>query len=183
MLLLSSKSREQKNLAPRFPSPKVISASVWTMVDFPVPARPLSQSTRLPCLSSSHPSSCRRKSLLVPLRHPCLFSERCPAQSVWRMLFRRIWSISPYSRVITHHQTTRKKGSRWVEGSCHRYLVVTKSGMDLRHVGGGFVLITNLILHYGIANVFNQTTQLIRILDVVEKSLSLPLLCQRLEFS
>ena len=55
--------------------------------------------------------------------------------------------------------------------------------MDLRHVGGDFVLTTNLVVHHGITNIFNQTTQLIRILDVVEKSLNLPLLCQRLEFS
>ena len=41
----------------------------------------------------------------------------------------------------------------------------------------------NLIFHHSIADVFDQTTQFIRILDVVEKSLSLPLLCQWLEFS
>ena len=43
-------------------------------------------------------------------------------------------------------------------------------------------MITNLIFHHGIANVFDQTSKLIRILDVVEKSLNLPLLCQWLEF-
>jgi len=54
--------------------------------------------------------------------------------------------------------------------------------MDLSHMGSGFVLTTNLIFHHGIPNVFNQAIQLIRILDVVEKSLNLPLLRQRLEF-
>ena len=55
--------------------------------------------------------------------------------------------------------------------------------MDLRHVGGEFYLITNLVIHHGIANIFDQTAQFIRILDVVEKALNLPLFCQWLEFS
>jgi len=33
-----AKSREQKKLAPSFPSANVVSANVWAMVDFPVPA-------------------------------------------------------------------------------------------------------------------------------------------------
>ena len=44
-----------------------------------------------------------------------------------------------------------------------------------------FRLRTNLIFYDGIANVVNQTAQLIRIHDVVEEALSLPLACQRFE--
>jgi hypothetical protein len=36
-LLRSAKSREQKKLAPSFPSANVISANVWAMADFPGP--------------------------------------------------------------------------------------------------------------------------------------------------
>ena len=57
-----------------------------------------------------------------------------------------------------------------------------KSGIGFRHTGSGFVLTTNLIVHHGIADVFDQATQLICILDVVEKSLDLALLRQWLEF-
>jgi hypothetical protein len=54
--------------------------------------------------------------------------------------------------------------------------------MDVRHGGSEPVLIAHLIVHHGITNVFDQTTQFIRILDVVEKALNLPLICQWLEF-
>jgi hypothetical protein len=54
--------------------------------------------------------------------------------------------------------------------------------LDVRYRDGSFFLITNLIFHHHIPDVFDQTTQLIRILDVVEKSLNLSLLCQWLEF-
>ena len=57
-----------------------------------------------------------------------------------------------------------------------------QSEIDINYGRGEFVLITNLIFHHGIANVFDQTGQFIRILDVVEKSLNLPLLCQWFEF-
>ena len=78
-LLRSSKSREQKKLAPSFPFLKVVSANDWAMVDFPVPARPLSQKTRwLPSFSNQHSISLRT-SFLVPFRHLCLFPQRCPA--------------------------------------------------------------------------------------------------------
>ena len=56
------------------------------------------------------------------------------------------------------------------------------SETELSHGRGKFVLTTNLVFHHRIANVFDQTAQFIRILDIVEKSLDLPLLCQRLEF-
>ena len=57
-----------------------------------------------------------------------------------------------------------------------------KSEMDVRHGGSKSVLITNLIVHYCIMNISDQTIQLIRIPDVVEKALNPPLVCQRLEF-
>ena len=143
MLLLPSKSREQKKLAPSFPSAKVISANVCAMVDFPVPVRLLSQNTRWPCSSSSQSSSCRRTSLLVPLRQPCMFPERCPASTVWCMLFRRIWSTSPYLPAITRHQMARKKGSRWVDSSYRTCLAVTQSEIDIKYEGSRFALIAN----------------------------------------
>jgi len=40
-----------------------------------------------------------------------------------------------------------------------------------------------LILHHRIANIFNQTSQFVRILDVGEKALDHSLVFQRLEFS
>jgi len=42
-LLRSSKSREQKNEAPSHPSANSLSAMVWAMVLFPVPASPFNQ--------------------------------------------------------------------------------------------------------------------------------------------
>jgi hypothetical protein len=42
-LLLSSKSREQKNVAPSLPSANILSEIVWAMVVFPVPATPFNQ--------------------------------------------------------------------------------------------------------------------------------------------
>jgi len=51
--------------------------------------------------------------------------------------------------------------------------------MDVRHRGSGTVLIANLIVyHHGIMNIPDQTTQLVHILDIVEKTLNLPLICQ-----
>ena len=98
-LLRSSKSREQKKLAPSFPSAKVVSANVWAMVDFPVPARPLSQKTRWPrSLVSQSPISLRT-SFLVPFRHPGLFPHRCPAFAVWCTLSRSARSADSYPPV------------------------------------------------------------------------------------
>jgi hypothetical protein len=57
-----------------------------------------------------------------------------------------------------------------------------RSETDVRHSGSVSVLIANLIVHHGITNVFDKTTQFIRILDVVEKAFDLPLICQWLEF-
>ena len=54
--------------------------------------------------------------------------------------------------------------------------------MDVRRRGRKSVLITNLIVHRGIANIFDQTPQFIRVLDVVEKTRNLPLIHQWLEF-
>ena len=42
---------------------------------------------------------------------------------------------------------------------------------------------TYLIIHHCVTNIFNQTTKLIRILDVVEETLNLPLFRQWPEFS
>ena len=39
-----------------------------------------------------------------------------------------------------------------------------------------------LILHHRVADILNQTAKFTRIINVVEKTLNLPLLCQRLEF-
>lgn len=54
--------------------------------------------------------------------------------------------------------------------------------MDVRHGGGESALITNLIVHRGFANIFDQTTKFIRIPDVVEKTFNLPLIHQWFEF-
>jgi len=54
--------------------------------------------------------------------------------------------------------------------------------MDVRHGGSESVLIANLVVHHCITDIFDQTTQLIRIPDVVEKALNTPLICQWLEF-
>ena len=96
-LLLPSKSYEQKKLAPRLPSAKLISANFWAMVDFPVPTRPLSQKIGWSHSPFSQFSSFRRMSPLVPLRHPCLFPEQYLASSLWGILPRRLWFTSPYS--------------------------------------------------------------------------------------
>ena len=95
-LLLSSKSLEQKKLAPSLPSAKDISANVWEMVDFPVPARPFNQNTRWSRSSTAQHSICQRTSFLVPFRHPCLFPEWCPAPAAWCIPLRRVRSVVSY---------------------------------------------------------------------------------------
>jgi len=57
-----------------------------------------------------------------------------------------------------------------------------KSGIDVRHEGNKFTLTTDLVVHYGIMDIPNQTTEFICILDVVKESLNIPLLCQWIEF-
>ena len=105
-LLRSSKSREQKKLAPSFPSAEVVSANVWAMVDFPVPARPFSQKTRWPwSLVNQSPIFLRTPSL-VPSRHPCLFPQRCPAFAVWCILSRRARSADAYRPVNSREKKT-----------------------------------------------------------------------------
>ena len=81
-LLRPSKSREQKKLVPSLPSAKAVSADIWAMVDFPVPARPFSQKTCWPDWPVNHCSIPLRTSFLVPLRHPCLFPQQYPASAV-----------------------------------------------------------------------------------------------------
>ena len=95
-LLRSSKFREQKKLAPSFPFSAVVSANDCAMVDFPVPARPLSQKTRWPRLLASQWSMSLRTSLLVPFRHPCLFPQRYPASAAWCKPLRRTRSADFY---------------------------------------------------------------------------------------
>jgi hypothetical protein len=58
---------------PEFPSAKVVSANVWAMVDFPVPARPFSQKTRW----SRSPVN----QLQSPRGHPSSFPSGTPACS------------------------------------------------------------------------------------------------------
>ena len=55
--------------------------------------------------------------------------------------------------------------------------------MDVRYGQSEFALTTNLIVHHSITDILDQIVQFVRILDVVEETLDLPLLCQRLEFS
>ena len=81
-LLRSTKSHEQKKLAPSFPSAKALSATVWAMADFPVPASPFSQKTCCFCSPVDHRSISHRMSFLVPLRHPCLSPHKYPASRV-----------------------------------------------------------------------------------------------------
>ena len=160
-LLLSSKSREQKKLAPSFPSAKLISANVWAMVDFPVPARPFSQNTRWSCSSFNQCSSYKRTSPLVPLRHPCLFPERYPASSVRDIPFRRWRSASPYSQVTTIGQIIKERYSLSVDSSRRRSLVVTKSEVNVRHDEGESFESADPIAYQGITNVFHQTVKLL----------------------
>src|ERR1700679_21292 len=107
--LLFSKSREQKKLAPSFPSAKQGSANVWAIVDFPVPANPFSQKTRLSPSSISHRSMSNRTSFLVPLRHPGLFPLRYPASAVCCIPLRRVRSTPSYPRVSGHGGLMRSK--------------------------------------------------------------------------
>ena len=72
-LLRSSKPLEQKNDAPRQPSANSLSETVCAMVDFPVPASPLSQKTG-DRLESSVQLSISAKTLpRVPFRQPRRF--------------------------------------------------------------------------------------------------------------
>ena len=68
------------------------------MVDFPVPARPLSQKMCWSCSPLNHSIISLRTPFLVPSRHPCLFPQRCPAFLVWCNPSRRALSyllVSP----------------------------------------------------------------------------------------
>jgi hypothetical protein len=72
-LLRSSTPLEQKNDAPRRPSANVLSAMVCAIVDFPVPASPLSQKTGDPSQPSVHRSISFNTLSRVPLRQPVRF--------------------------------------------------------------------------------------------------------------
>ena len=88
-LLRSSKSREQKNEAPSRPSANILSAIVWAMVLFPVPASPFSQYTGdLPkslvqCSITSRTGP--RVPFRQPLRLPCRYSAPCAERKLLRM--------------------------------------------------------------------------------------------------
>jgi len=58
-----------------------------------------------------------------------------------------------------------------------------KSGASVRGAGDGQFMDPYLILHHCITDIFNQTVKFIRILDIAEEALNLPLLCQRSKFS
>ena len=152
-LLLFSKSREQKKLAPSFPSAKLVSAKVCAIVVFPVPANPFSQKTRRSFSSISHCSICRRTSLLVPFRHPSLFPERYPASAVWYIPLRSDRSAASYFPV----NISDGSSSSWT----HNELMVLKIDVLLQRSlwdnlrdrsikrGEG----TNLIIHHGVTDV------------------------------
>ena len=57
-----------------------------------------------------------------------------------------------------------------------------KSEMGVRHEDNEPTQTTNLIVHCSITDLSNQTTKLVRILDIIEKAFSLPLFCQWLEY-
>ena len=61
---------EQKKDAPNIPFATHRSTTVWAMVDFQVPARPLSQKIGGLFKSSAHPSISSRRATRVPLRQP-----------------------------------------------------------------------------------------------------------------
>ena len=73
-LLRSSKLLEQKNDAPKRPLANALSAIVRAIVDFPVPASPLSQKTGVAecsIQSSISLSTLPRVPFRQPLRFPC----------------------------------------------------------------------------------------------------------------
>ena len=53
-----------------------------------------------------------------------------------------------------------------------------KSEVDVRREANKLVLVTNLVVHHGVANIFNQANKFVRILDVAEESLDVPLFRQ-----
>ena len=71
--LRSSEPLEQKNDAPKRPSANSRSATVCAIVDFPVPASPLSQKIGDVSKFSVQCSISLNTLSLVPLRHPFLF--------------------------------------------------------------------------------------------------------------
>ena len=111
-LLLSSESREQKKLAPSFPSAELISTNVWAMVDFPVLVRPLSQDICLSFSSFNQHSSWERISLLVPSMHPCLFPQKYSASVARYIPPRRVRSTLLCLRVSTRRQMFEEQDSR-----------------------------------------------------------------------
>jgi len=108
----SVKLRTPQRYLTSFPSANVVSANVWAIVDFPVPARPFSQKTRWSCSPvNQHSISCRT-SFRVPLRHPFLFPLRYPASAARCMPSRRARSADSYILVSSRGRKTMGRDSR-----------------------------------------------------------------------
>ena len=165
-LFLSSKSHEQKKVAPSLPSAKLISANVWAMIDFPVLARPLSHNTCLSCLSFNQDSSWERTSLLVPFMHLCLSPQRYLMSTTGDMQSRHVRAA-----LSCHLVTTC---ARVIRGETHNELAaliiqVLLQGCLIQMSGklGARNLRTNLIIHHGVTDVLDQATKLIHITGAV----------------
>jgi len=77
-------------------------------------------------------------------------------------------STVSYLLVTTRGQMAGKQDSQLTGNFSHRYLVARTSSTDLRKAEAG-TLGTNLIIHYGVADIFSQTTKFIRILGAVQE--------------
>jgi hypothetical protein len=109
-LFRSSKSREQKKLAPSFPSANVISANVWAMVDFPCPGEAVQPENALVVFACQPtfnlPQDILPRSLQAPLPVPAEVTGPCgTTDSVENGEVRRFLSIGQPAR-------TRRKGVR-----------------------------------------------------------------------
>ena len=182
MLLLSSKSREQKKLAPSFPSTKPISVNVWAIVDFPVPANPFSQKTGWTFSSINHCSICKRTSFLVPLRHPFLSPQRYPASAVWFIPLRRDRSTASYLPVSGHGGVSWSRTydelvvALVIDVLLQRSLGTTLDGVKAVAVGG-----TSLVIRHCVTGILSEASQSLRVLNVFEETGHFPLLGQRFQ--
>ena len=143
-LLRSSTPLEQKNDAPRRPLAKTRSATVCAIVDFPVPASPLSQKTgglSKPSVHFSISSNTLSRVLLrQPLRLPC----RYPAPWARRQLFKTIISAvryrSQYLLLLSERGPTsillnRQKSSKITVSTTHNQLkILIIYGLLVRHL-------------------------------------------------
>ena len=67
------------------------------------------------------------------------------------------------------------------DNSCHRYLVVMKSMVDIRFNGSESTRSANLVAHQSITNIFHQPIKLSCILGVVEETGEILLGCHRVQ--